>query len=345
MSKLFFLLSGEHPTLPASELRAILEAEGYRFRVLETLTQLLRLDAPLDAVQPIAGRAALTRICGLELLYCNSSLQEIMRGVRSIPLEDYVEPGETFVVRIRRVRGSARSLSRTMLERKIGEVILEEVSGLRVDLFHPEKTFFGVLTDEKFVFGLKLAEIQPKPFVNRMPHKKPFFHPAAMPPKLARCMVNLARPRRGDLILDPFCGTAGILIEAGLIGCRVLGFDVKRHMAAGGLRNLLYYGVKPEGMLVADARKPPILRADRIVTDPPYGRSASTLGLTTREIVWRMLSWVGDVLPEGGMVCLASPKTLGIGELGVAAGLEHVESHFVYVHGSLTREIAVFRCG
>jgi len=39
---------------------------------------------------------------------------------------------------------------------------------------------------------------------------------------------------------------------------------------------------------------------------------------------------------------MAAPKTLGIERIGTDLGYKHLESHFVYVHRSLTREIAVF---
>jgi hypothetical protein len=42
------------------------------------------------------------------------------------------------------------------------------------------------------------------------------------------------------------------------------------------------------------------------------------------------------------LICIASPKTLNIPRLGVQPGFRHVESHFAYVHRTLTREIAVF---
>jgi len=41
-------------------------------------------------------------------------------------------------------------------------------------------------------------------------------------------------------------------------------------------------------------------------------------------------------------ICIASPKTLQIKSLGEALGYKHVESHFAFIHRSLTREIAVF---
>jgi len=155
-------------------------------------------------------------------------------------------------------------------------------------------------------------------------------------------MVNLAQPKKGDLILDPFCGTGGMLVEAGLIGCRVVGFDAKPHMLRGGLKNLKHYGINLEGVAIADARFPPITKVDCVVTDPPYGRSASTLGTKTRLIVEDFLSGVADKLPGCAKICMASPEKIRIGETAEDAGFKHLESHFVFVHRSLTREIVVF---
>jgi tRNA (guanine10-N2)-dimethyltransferase len=340
--KLFFLLSGEHPTLPFSELKAILETEGHEYQVLEELLQVLRVKVDVESVKSVEFRSALTRVCGVELLCCSADAEDIFEIVRSVPLEEFIQKGESFAVRVRRVRESASHLLGVELERKIGELVLNKVKGVKVDLANPQKTFFGVLTDNKFIFGLKIAEISPKPFTQRRPRKRPFFHPSAMPPKLARCMVNLAKPKVGDLVLDPFCGTASMLIEAGLIRCRVLGLDVKPHMVKGSLRNLLHYGVKPEGMMVADALKPPTKKVDCIVTDPPYGRSATTLGRETHQIIKDSLSTLQNCLAKGRRICVAAPKSIKTGRLGKEQGLKHVESHFVYIHGSLTREIAVF---
>jgi tRNA (guanine10-N2)-dimethyltransferase len=142
--------------------------------------------------------------------------------------------------------------------------------------------------------------------------------------------------------VDPFCGTGGMLIEASLIGCDVLGLDVQRRMAKGALRNLAHFGVKPDGLIIADTRSMPITRIDCVVTDPPYGISSTTLKRTTKQLVEELLTSVHGILKKGQRICMASPKTLKIREVGIALGFKHLESHFVYVHRSLTREIVVF---
>jgi tRNA (guanine10-N2)-dimethyltransferase len=342
VARLFFLLSGEHPTLPVSELRAILEAEGYKYRIIQKLMQVLRVEADIESVEVVESRSAMTRLCGLELFSCDTAFNIILEKTRAISFEDLLKEGESYAVRVRRIRGSASKIERLGLERKIGKAILKRAKGAVVNLTNPERTFFGILTESNFVFGLKMAEISAKSFIERNPQKRPFFHPSALIAKLARCMVNLAQPKAGDLVLDPFCGTASVLLEAGLMGCRVIGFDVQPHMVRGSLQNLLQYGLESEGVVVADARRPPVIKIDCVVTDPPYGRSATTLGWNTQELVEKALSAINETLPKGRRICIASPKSIGIGEIGEESGLKHVESHLVYVHRSLTREIAVF---
>jgi len=257
--------------------------------------------------------------------------------------DQFIDSGHTFAVRVSRVQRSSPHLDIEKLEGEIGRGVLNKKRGIKVRLSSPDKTFFGALTGKSFVFGLKLAEVAPKPFYRRRGKNRPFFHPSALPPKLARCMVNLARPKADCVVLDPFCGSGSILIEAGLIGCRVLGSDVKDLMVKGSLLNMRFFGVEALGISVAEAGKLPFQRADRIVTDPPYGKSTTTLGYTVREVASRFLSEGADILPDGGYVSMASPRNLGIGGMGEDEGFEVIEKHLVYVHRSLTREIVIFK--
>jgi tRNA (guanine10-N2)-dimethyltransferase len=340
LEKLFFLISGEHETLPVSEVEAILKAERHSYKITEKLTQVLRFEANTNCVDSIKTRSAMTRICCKEIFHCNATVEEIVDNIRSF-VSKFIN-SESFAARVRRIKGTAREIDRVWLEGEIGATILETVSSSKVDLSNPQKTFFGVLTNNRFVFGLKIAEINPKQFLERRPRKRPFFHPTAMQAKLGRTMVNLAQPKTGDLILDPFCGTGGMLIEAGLMGFRIIGFDAKPHMLRGGVKNIKHFGVEAEGFAIADARCPPVTKVDCIVTDPPYGRSASTLGAKTRYIIEDFLARIGDSLSKGAKICMAAPKKIHISETAEAAGFKHLESHFVYVHRSLTREIVVF---
>lgn len=344
MARLFFLVSGESPTLPSSEVRSILEAEGFSYQVLEGLTHVLRFEADPECVKPVAFRSAMGRVCGIEVFNCRADSTEILENVERAEISSLLGDGETWAVRLRRVRGSSPEIDSLALEREIGEIIRRTVSGAEVDLESPQKTFFGILTDGRFLLGLKMAQVKPGKFLERGPRRKMFFHSAAMPAKLARCMVNLAQPRAGDLVLDPFCGTGSFLVEAGLMGFRVLGLDVKRFMVEGSLRNLSLFGIEPEGMGVADVRRAPLgeTSVDSVVTDPPYGTSTTTLGLGTGGVLESFFGTISGILKKGRRVCLAAPKTIEVKEIGERSGFKHLESHFIYIHRSLTRDIAVF---
>jgi tRNA (guanine10-N2)-dimethyltransferase len=342
VAKLFFLLSGENPTLPAAEVKAILQAEGYNYANPAVLDQVLRLESDINCVKAVQIRSAFTRVCGQELFLCDATEDEIAKAAENADFKTVLGQGESFVVRINRIKNYADDEINTMrLESKIGKIIKQN-TGATVNLKQADKTFIGIITDEKLVLGLKLTEITSKTFSERRPRKKPFFHPSAMPSKLARCMVNLAHAKAESLVLDPFCGTGSSLIEATYIGCRAVGVDAQKKMVFGCRRNLRFFNISAEGLFLADARSLPFWRADCIVTDPPYGRSASTLKSTTKLLVQEVLGSAYGLLGVGQRICIASPKTLNISKIGESAGFKHLESHFAYVHRTLTREIAVF---
>lgn len=342
MAELFFFLSGEHEHLPTSELKAILETDGYTYEISEKLDQVLRLKADESCLEAVKLRAAFTRFCGLELFTCQAKTDAIVKKLHSTSFNDILKQGQSFAVRVKHVKTFSSDINGMSLEKKLGALILDKAEKTRVNLKKPDKTLVGILTDEKFVFGLRLAEIPAKPFFERRPRRKPFFHPSAMQAKLARCMVNLSKPKTGELVFDPFCGTGGMLIEAAFIGCRVLGLDVQRRMARGTMKNMAHFKIDPEGVVVGDARNIPVRRMDCVVTDPPYGRSTITYKRTTGQIVTEVLLSIHATLVKGQRVCMAAPKTLNVQNIGTSLGYKHLESHFVYVHRTLTREIVVF---
>jgi len=342
VAKLFFLLSGEYESLSFSELNAIMDAEGFAHKLVEKLDQTVRIEADIESIKQVYRRSGYTRICGLELFACDATDEAITQAANSTDFKIVLSENETFEVRIRRIKEYTSKEATMHHERLLGKLILQNTPFAKVNLKNPNKTFFGILTSNKFVFGVKLAEIQPKPFVERRARKKPFFHPSAMNAKLARCMVNLAHAKRDSYVLDPFCGTGSTSIEATLIGARAIAMDVQRRMADGAKRNLKHFGLTAEAMVIGDARKLPFVKVDCIVTDPPYGRSATTLKSSTKKVVEGVLTSAHEILSKGKRICIAAPKTLGIKQIGKKLGYRHIESHFAFVHSTLTREVAVF---
>src|SRR6266566_5101375 len=107
-------------------------------------------------------------------------------------------------------------------------------------------------------------------------------------------------------LLGPFLGVGGILLEASLLGCQVVGVDALRRMTRGSRRNLKHFGMDPLGLVRGDARFLPIRDVKAIATDPPYGTGASTLKSTTRNILKDFLPNAHSILSKGCKAVVAS---------------------------------------
>ena len=339
--RLFFILSGEHDSLPAAEVRAIIDSGGLRYSSQIENYRLLSLTSDPIALKLVSERSLMYDQCGILLAECDAEPKEIERTVKSQPLENLSKESDTFVVRSARIGGVSRSISRVSLERNIGAMIIESVPRLHVKLTEPDLTFIGILHESKFLFGLSGFKKPSGLIATRRPRKRPVFHPSTMPPKIARCMVNLARATPGSNFLDPFCGVGGILIEAAVIGCNVIGIDADSRMLRGARRNLRHFKLEALGYVNADARTPPIGGVDAIATDPPYGRGSSTMGVKMSTLIKDFLNQASTLMKKDGYLCIAMPAEVDVESYAHEGGLIVKEQHLVRVHRSLTRRFAV----
>ena len=171
---------------------------------------------------------------------------------------------------------------------------------------------------------------------------RPFFSPISIDPRHARFMVNIAGTKEGETILDPFCGTGGILLEAGLMGRKVLGNDWSLQMTTGARLNLKYFGVRDyiignDDFLEMEIREP----VAAIVTDFPYGKNSRLSQKNLEQLYGASFRKFHEILPEGrkGVVVVSERKLLDL-----AKDYFHIEKIFQFrVHRSLTRYFAVLK--
>jgi tRNA (guanine10-N2)-dimethyltransferase len=147
--------------------------------------------------------------------------------------------------------------------------------------------------------------------------------------------------KSGETLLDPFCGTGGVLIEAGLMGIVPIGSDLREDMVKGCEVSLAKFGLEAR-LFPADVRKlkEHVARVDAIATDPPYGRS-TTMGGDIEALYSKSFEVFSDVLRRGRRLSIIVPK-----EHLIALGKEFMEleaSHSLRVHKSLTRHFCLFR--
>ncbi|MEM1545901.1 MAG: THUMP domain-containing protein [Candidatus Methanomethylicia archaeon] len=331
--KIFVLLSGEHIELSEAELYSILKAENIKFSVLDRLPQVIGLKLNKKDIGKIIARSSMCKLIGKLLLLCDADKNVIINSLSRININ---LKSKTFNVRIDRIRGCCKHISGYELEVLIGNIIRERSSG-SVNLSSPDIRFYGVLTGEKFIFGTVISQIKRSKFNERKPRKRPFFHPGTIEPLFARLLVNLSEVPSGEILFDPFCGAGGILIEAGLINCRVIGSDIDPAMVMGAAINLKYYNIDYD-LVVADARFLPFRNIKYISTDPPYGVSSTTMGENVKNLVETFLKNIYQCLNREAKICISVPQRL---DINFRTRYRLINEYFMRVHKSLTRRIVL----
>ena len=243
-------------------------------------------------------------------------------------------------VRARDVRGVS-SIDTRVAERRLGDVLVDR--GFDVDLEDPDYALVALFS-ETAALGWLEAEAD-RGFGARRPTEKPFFQPGSMAPADARALANVAGAGPGARILDPMCGTGGVLVEAGLVGSDVVGVDAQAKMVAGARENLAHYletHYLEDGFAVArgDATRLPFAddTFDGVVFDAPYGRQSKVENDS-------LLALIGDALAEARRVAACA---VVVGDRPYDAAAEAagwtVDTHIERpVHRSLTRHVHVLR--
>ncbi|HTY90012.1 MAG TPA: THUMP domain-containing protein [Methanocella sp.] len=336
MRRLVFELSGEHATLPKSEVIGCIEAYGYAYAVTGSYDQALVVDTDAD-VNILARRLALSHHI-LELIFeCRADKDEIKKEAEKADIR--LGPGETFLVRVRKVReyGSVDS----SFERELGAVLWHR--GHKVDLNRPDAEYRAIITEDKCIFGRLVASPDRGQYEERAPLKKPFFLPGVLMPRISRAIVNMARIRSGYL-LDPMSGTGGILVEGELIGddIHVVGCDIQKKMAYGTRWNLRHYG-KNYDVIRQDSPNMAIKgdSIDAMVTDFPYGQSTPIMGASLEDFHKGALKEMYRVLKPGRYAVVVYREPME--KLLKEAGFNVIETHEQYIHRSLTRHISLVR--
>lgn len=338
--KVAFLLSGEHPEIPKEEVKATLEALSVEYSVVSDMTSCLivELSPSGELMEALSRRLAFTRSFG--------RLIALIR-VEEFPVAlDSVKPPEitgSFRVRSFRVGGCCSWLRRQELEAVLGGWVLRGNERARVNLEKPESELIAVMTSDRIAVYLKEGEVDRSLFKVKEVSARPYVHPASMRPTLARAMVNLARTRAGDLVLDPFLGVGGIGLEVLSVGGRLIGSDINEKLLVQAKNNFITYGfLEGYELLVGDALKLELNeRVDRIVTDPPYGRMSSSCGYSPRELAVRFVRKVPDYLKSEGWISISLPSEFLSFSDFEDSGIEVKKWFDIREHKSLTRRVWV----
>ncbi|NOZ60029.1 MAG: class I SAM-dependent RNA methyltransferase [Euryarchaeota archaeon] len=258
----------------------------------------------------------------LTLNYCSNSLhrvvlllhrgevqdlQDIYGAVRRLPFEEYISPGQTFAVRASRM--GEHSFTSMDIARVAGQAVIDSYASargvrLRVNLDTPEVVVRIELRQRLCYVGIDTTGES----LHRRGYRV-YQHPAPLKPSICHALVRIADWSAEEALLDPFCGSGTICIEAARYALRMpnqlrrdsflfwnLGFlplerfrelirrfdarvlrqelkirgcDISPKHVAGARMNAERAGVRVD-FHTCDATRVP-LDSDRIVTNLPYG--------------------------------------------------------------------------
>jgi len=338
ISRAYFFLSGEHRTLPYSELVALSEAEHNYLKIHAKLDQLVIGECEERFFEVLKRRAALVRYAGILLGIIET--REGTDGLRRLLKENNMLRNLPFS------HISFRRIKRYGCNIKYADVINVIQEALRGAARSPNAPLIDVIVSEGvMVIGYRLYTRKVSEFNVRAPQRRPVYLPGTLTPLWSRIFVNLSRAGPGGLFYDPFCGVGGFLLEACVMGLKYVGSDISVRHVEGAAKNLTHYGCVPH-VFVADACGTPIpaRRVSSIGTDPPYGRLTQVQcsgGL--HELMECFLNEAAEILSDGGYLAFAQRKDIDVEGIIDNVGLKIVERHLNWVHGALTRDIFVVK--
>lgn len=326
-SQFFFELSGESKDMPLAEARRCLEAETDRFEIIKSGPGYMVASFDEMYLDAVADRIALTHSIGR---YLGEYTPDDVSG-----LENAVLPEGTFAVRGKRFEGMMRDLDSQSLIRKIGGILSKHND---VNLREPDIVVKMQMCDavhlyiEQRVTDTDLLE-------KRKVGERPFFSPISLHPKYARALINLTGVKRGGTVLDPFCGTGGIVIEAAEMGMKAIASDFDEEMVIGCQENMDFYGLKLSDFDTIDIGDigDRFHDIDAVCTDPPYGRSTKTGGENIDVIYARAGESIPKSLRPGARAGVVLPHPVEFDTMTLEG------MYLQRVHGSLSRHYHVFR--
>ncbi len=147
-----------------------------------------------------------------------------------------------------------------------------------------------------------------------------------IPPKLARILVNLTACKKGETLLDPFCGLGTILGEAAIRGLNVIGVDAEPSRVEGARKNLRWllekYGIRDASVELFQGYAENLNRilkrrvVDGVATEPillpplkhlPTEQEAKRMLERSSAIYYKSLPSISRHLKTGGRLAIVLP--------------------------------------
>lgn len=325
----YFILSGDHEELSLAELKALLEIINPSAEIMECYPMICLVKNVDEIIaEKIIRRAGYIKEAGKLLGIDNPYNPEL----------NYLDKVSELDAKYVKV-----SIIKSTIEKEIADkyrTLL--ISKTNLNNYHTRSKYVHlVFSSGRAFIGYPLFFLETRNFYRRRPSTRPFFRSIALPIRLSRLLINLARVKEGEVLLDPFAGTGSILIEALMMKIRPIGIEIDWELARGARENLLHYGFNNWVLILGDSTTIKLSGIDGIATDPPYGRAASTHGLGAEYIYLKFIENSAESLKNKRYLVFMAPYNLSkyIDEILCSNGFIIRGKHYMFVHGGLTRVI------
>jgi len=318
--KTLFLLSKEDLKIAEAEFRAVMKK---RFKIDR---KLIVCSCDEKEIKKAEKRLACCNSV-FELLFSCSAM-ELEEKIREYDWETACR--ESYVVR-------KINCPELKDEKYYGSIIWGKLKNPKVDLKNARTKIFLICAGKAYaVLFLSNAD---KSYLRRAAAIKAARQPVAIGPKLAKVMVNLTGAEKNEVIADPFCGTGGILIEAGIMGMETCGWDVSGKMLKLARHNLERNMVKRWKLMNGDATKVNI-NADYVVSDLPYGRNSRVTQKPEQLYASFLLNIKKSRIKKA---VLGTPSFIDFKKVIKKSGFSLENEFEHYIHKSLTKKVFVLK--
>ncbi|MBI2541315.1 hypothetical protein HYV80_01220 [Candidatus Woesearchaeota archaeon] len=289
--KYIFLLSGDYIGLAKEEILSLFDAKEYE---LSGRLFIAGLSSGEKNLLRLSKRLALTKSICTFLFECKiNELADFMKRFdwNSVYKDDFCLRAHFLdgignnTIKNNKIQKSKKATSKRIhagsnppefiSEKSLAKHVWYSVKNPKVNLENPKTRIELFIFGNKAYCGLLIFENN-EDFESRKSHLRPFPSPSSLHPKIARALVNMTGIRENEVLLEPFCGAGGFLIESGLMGITSVGYDINRLMTDECKKNLRYFGIINSKINNKNALKIDG-KFDCAATDLPYGLNSNVI--------------------------------------------------------------------
>lgn len=339
MHEYYLILKGENKKLAKLEFETLWKTYFDEDIVLEHLKNIyFRFSSNnlINEETTFLSRLTYTNFIGFKLFEGNFEDFSNEMLTDSIPIKEY--DGKKFCVKIKRIGDITPSIAIRYLAKPIWDFFKDP----KVDLTNYDVEFDFIYNEDPqtFVFTRKIYENN-KDYLTRMPKLRPVAMPYTLKSDMARASINYLGLKEG-IVLDPFCGIGGILLEACDMGFEIIGNDISWNDLKYMKKNFEHYFPNAKyHRILADSRFQ-FLRdntVDGIVTDIPYGRASRRLGDDIYEMFLRSAK---GYLKPGGRLVVIYANFVEFKDIALKY-FNYVDEIDEYINKSMTRHILILK--